>query len=711
MALKTTSLLLAVFCSIQLFAQVVPSTKKQPKVFNEHGHERVDDYYWLSNPGDSNVIKHLTEENAYVDAYLKKTEGLQKTIFDELVGRIEQRFVSLPNQDNGYWYYIGYDKDAQYPKYFRKKGTLAAKEELMLDVPQMAKAYQIFLVRGWKVSDNNRYLAYAIDTNGSRRSQLKIRDLNTGKDLPDVMNNTSGQAVWSADGKQMLYVTNDHTVRSYKVMLHTIGSSTSADKEIYTEKDSTFSVYIQKSKTGRYVFIHRGHGNSSEVAYLDAANLSGSPVLIAARQPNILYFPEHYEGSVFHIRTNKDATNFRLVSAPVSNPGIDNWKDVIAHDPEAMLEGTEILKNYIVGQWKKKGLTQILYLDRKTNNWKAVPFDQDAYIADMSMATDRYDSDSIRFYYSSLVTPGTDYAYNLKTGSRKQLKQQQVAGFNASLYQTKRIWIKATDGTQVPVVLAYKKSLFKQDGSNPLYLYAYGSYGANSDPFFNSSAVSLMDRGVVYAIANIRGGQEMGRAWYENAKVLTKKNTFTDFVDAAQSLVDQKYTSKDRLFANGGSAGGMLMGAVTNLRPDLFRGIIAEVPWMDVVTDMLNPDLPLTTLEYTEWGDPTKKEEYEYMLSWSPQDNIKKASYPAILATGGLHDTQVPYFSPAKWVAKVRENNLGSYPVLFKVNMGAGHGGESGRFARQKLTALKFAFMLDQLGWDESTKTFRTKGF
>jgi oligopeptidase B len=391
---------------------------------------------------------------------------------------------------------------------------------------------------------------------------------------------------------------------------------------------------------------------------------------------------------------------------------MSNWKDLIPGNDKAYLQGFEVLKNYYVIQTKENGLTQIKFLDRKTNKWNKVNFGQEDYVASMSMATDDYASDSIRYYFTSLSTPGTDYAYNLKTQAKKLLKQQKVGGgFNASLYQTKRVWSTSSDGTKVPISLVYRKDQFKKDGSNPLYLYAYGSYGSNSDPFFNSSIVSLLDRGCVYAIAHIRGGQELGRDWFENGRILKKKNTFIDYVDAAQFLVDQKFTSTDRLFANGGSAGGMLMGAVVNMRPDLFRGVIAEVPWMDVITDMFNTDLPLTTLEYDQWGDPNKKEHYEYLLTWSPLDNVKPAKYPSILATGGLNDTQVPYYSPAKWVAKVRENNLGNNPVLFKVNMGAGHSGESGRFERQKLTALKYAFVLDLLGWNEETKTFSTKSF
>ena len=693
-------------------AQQPPVTKKQSKIFQEHGRQRTDDYYWLSNPQDSAVINHLKAENAYVDAYLKSTAELQKTLFNELVDRIEQTYVSLPVKENGYWYYTRYAEGEQYPYHARKKGNTNAREEIILDVPKMAKGYQVYLVRGYKVSKNNRYLAYGIDTNGSRRSDLYFKDLQTGRMLKDQISNTSSNYEWSNDNRWLYYVLNDHTVRAYKVMRHELGTDVSLDKEVYHEKDSTFGVYLYKSRSQRYIFIARGNGSTSEVSFLDADNVNAAPVMIQPRQAGLLYTPNHYEGQVLHIRTNHNAVNFKAVTASIHNPSLHQWKELIPHNPNGLLERFDVVKNYYVGQWKEHGLTVISAYNRSKKIWKAVHFDQDAYVASYSFATDDYNTDSIRYYFTSLATPGTDYLYSLRSGEKKLLKQQKAGkDFTASLYETKRIWARATDGTEVPISIVYRKNLFRKDGTNPMYLYAYGSYGANSDPYFNSSMISLMDRGVVVAIAHIRGGQEMGRSWYENAKVLTKKNTFTDYIDAAQYLVSEKYTAPDRLFANGVSAGGMLMGAITNMRPDLFRGVIAEVPWMDVITDMLNPDLPLTTLEYTEWGDPNKKEEYEYMLSWSPMDNVPKASFPAIFATGGLHDTQVPYFSPAKWVAKIREHNLGRYPVLFRVNLGAGHGGESGRFERQKLTAEKFAFMLDQLGWDESTKTFRIKSF
>jgi len=707
MAPKLLWLLCLTISSTSLFAQSAPVTKKEPKVFDEHGKQRTDDYYWLSNPSDSNVINHLKAENAYVEEMLKHTEPIQKKLYDELVGRIEQKYTSLPTKRNGWWYYTRFDAGKQYPYYARKKGTTAAKEEIMLDVPEMAKKNQIFLVRGYRVSPDNNLLAYAIDTSGDRRSTLYIKNLQTNTLLPEAIPNTSGGYAWAKDNKSVFYVVNDHTVRAYKVMHHIVGSSAATDKEVYTERDSTYGVGLQTSNNGDYIFIISYSTMTSEARYLDAKNPMKAPTLIQPRVTGVEYYPAYHEGNVFHIYTNKEAKNYKYVTAPISNPVMENWKDLIPHNPKALLENVEVLKNYYVAQTKENGLTQIKIGDRKSGQWRAVAFGQDAYVANMYMATDDYNSDSIRYTFTSMITPSTDYLYNLKTGQKKVLKQQKVNGYNPNLYATKRIWITATDGTKVPVSMAYRKDKFKQDGKNPLYLYAYGSYGANSDPYFSSATISLMDRGITYAIPHIRGGQELGREWYEGGKILTKKNTFTDYIDAAQALVNQKYTSPDRMFANGVSAGGMLMGAVTNMRPDLFKGVIAEVPWMDVITDMFNTSLPLTTLEYNEWGNPTNKEHYDYMLSWSPQDNIKKAKYPAILATGGLNDTQVPYFSPAKWVAKIREHNTGTNPVLFRVEMGAGHGGQSGRFERQKLQALKYAFVLDQLGWNEETRTYQ----
>ena len=700
-------LFLVVFAILQyqnISAQTAsaPLSKKGTKVYTEHGHQRVDDYYWMNNPADPNVINHLKEENAYVEAYMKPTEGQQKKIYDELIARIPGKDESLPTKRNGYWYYTRFEEGKQYPYYIRKKEIISSKEEILLDASAMAMGHQIYLLRGYNASPGNDYLVYAIDTLGDRRSSIYFKNISTGKNNSELLSNTTGNTVWANDNKTLYYVLNDHTVRGYKVMKHILGSDQSNDKEIYTEKDSTYSVGLSKSKNNRYIFIGSGSTNTSEYRYIDANNSSSLPILIQVRQQGIEYEPDYFEGNVFHIYTNKDAKNFKVVTAPVANPSIDNWKDIVPHNPKALIQSFEVLKDFYVVQTKENGLTQIKVYDRKNKNWSNINFGQDAYVASMFMATDDYTSDSIRYNFTSFITPSATYLYNLATKEKKLLKQQKVGGnYNPDLYETKRIWATGRDGTKIPVSIVYRKDKFKKDGSNPLLLYAYGSYGANTDPFFNSSVISLLDRGITYAIAHIRGGQEMGREWYEQGRVLTKKNTFNDFVDAAEFLINENYTSKDKLFANGGSAGGMLMGAVTNMRPDLFRGIIAEVPWMDVISDSFDPTIPLVTLEYEQWGDPNNKEHYDYMLTWSPLDNVKPAKYPAILATGGLNDTQVPYFSPAKWVAKVRENNLGTNTVLFKVNMGAGHGGESGRFERQKLTALKYAFILDQLGWKE----------
>jgi len=675
-----------------------PTTKKSPKVFSEHGHQRTDDYYWLNNATDSNVITHLKEENAYVDAYMKHTQALQEKIYKELVDRIPGKDESLPVKKNGYWYYNRFEEGKQYPFYARKKATPNAPEEIILNVPELSKNHQVYLVRGSAISTNNQLMAYGIDTSGDRRSALFIKNLLDNKLFPEIIPNTTGNYAWSNDNRTLYYIVSDHTVRPFKVMKHIVGTGYDADTEIYTERDSTYRIYLSKSNNKKYIFIHSGTTNTSEDRWIDADNPAKSPILVQARKNGIEYNTDYFEGNIFHIYTNKDAKNFKIVTTQVNHSSIDNWKDMIPGNNDAYLQSFEVLKNFYVIQTKENGLTQIKIFDRTSQKWKKINFEQEDYVADMYMATDDYASDSIRYYFTSLTTPGSEYLFNIRSMEKKLLKQQKVGNYDISLYKTQRLWSTSADGTKVPISFVYRKDKFVKDGHNPMLLYAYGSYGANSDPYFNSSVISLLDRGISYAIAHVRGGQEMGRDWFEHGRILNKKNTFSDFVDAAQFLVTEKYTSADKLFANGISAGGMLMGAITNMRPDLFRGVLAEVPWMDVITDMYNSDLPLTTLEYDQWGDPNNESHYNYMLSWSPLDNVKPAKYPAIFATGGLNDTQVPFFSPAKWVAKVRENNLGTNPVLFKVNMGAGHSGESGRYERLKLTALKYAFIIDQLG-------------
>jgi oligopeptidase B len=674
-------------------------TRKGAKEFNEFGKTRTDDYYWLNNPKDSSVIAHLREENSYTETMLKHTEGMQKKIFDELVARIDQKYTSLPTMSNGYWYYIRYEEGKQYPLYCRRKGTMTSAEEVMLDVPSMAQGHQIFMVRGYEVSPRANLVAYGIDTTGDRRCALYIKDLATGALAPEVIDNTSAEYAWAKDGKSLFYAINDPTVRPYKVFRHVLGTAGSADKEIYAEKDSTYGVGLSTTRDNKYIFITSGSIQTTENWMIPADRPETAPVVIQPRVKDVLYGMEDYEGDNFFIHTNKDAKNFRLVSTPIRKPGMASWVDVIPHRTDALLQEAAVYRRYIVAQQKINGLSQILVIDRKSGTSHYVHFDEDAFVASWWAATDSYDLDSIRYTYTSMTTPRSEYLYHLDTREASLLKREKIGGgYDPAPYVTTRIWAPASDGVKIPISIVYKKELLRKDGSNPCFLYAYGSYGASMEPAFNSSIISLLDRGFVYAIAHVRGGQEMGRWWYEDGKLFKKKNTFTDFVASAEFLVKEKYTSSHHLFINGGSAGGMLMGAVTNMRPDLFRGVIAEVPWMDVVSDMLNPDLPLTTLEYEEWGNPYIKDQYDYMLSWSPYDNVRDAKYPAILSTGGLNDTQVPYFSPAKWVAKVREHNTGSNIVLFKCNMGAGHSGESGRFERQKLTALKYAWVLDLAG-------------
>lgn len=675
-----------------------PAAKKVDFTFTEHGNERIDPYQWLSNSEDPEVIAHLKAENAFVEAQMAHTKELQESIYDELVSRIEQKYESLPTKKNGYWYYVRYDEGNEYPYYCRKKGSLEAEEEIILNVNEMAEGYQIYRLFQYFVSPDNQMVAYLVDTSGDRRNTLYFKNLKTGELLPDQVSNCSYGGAWSSDGTHFFYTLNDHAVRTHQVKKHQMGQDISNDVLMYEEPDSTFSAYIYKSWDDQYIFFASGSSTSNEFHFLPADQPNANLTLIQKREKDLEFSVNSYYEDVFYIYNNDGAENFKLSSAPVSSPGKSNWQDVVPENPEGLMTGYEIRADFIVIEEKFNAVDQIKVIDRRTQDAYYVDFGEEVYTASMYSPTDEYEADSIRYTYNSLSTPRSTFGYNLNSQERRLLKQANVGGgFDASLYETKRLWVTAQDGTKVPVSMVYRKDKYKQDGTHPGYLYAYGSYGSSTSPYFRSNVISLLDRGFVYAIAHIRGGQEMGRAWYEDGKLLNKKNTFTDFVDCSQYLVNEGYVSKEGLYAGGGSAGGMLMGAVVNLRPDLYRGIIAYVPWMDVITDMMNTDLPLTTLEYQEWGDPNDKTYYDYMLSWSPYDNVKPAAYPAIFATGGLNDTQVPYFSPAKWVQKIRENNTGDAPILFKCNMGAGHGGESGRFAAQKETAEIYAFMIDQL--------------
>ena len=714
--MKKLTTLFALFCIIasckndtpdKLENLVAPRAKKEIKEFNEFGNKRLDQYYWLSNPKDSNVLNNLKAENAYTESALKHTEGLQKKFYGEMVARVEQKSQSVPFKKSGYWYYSRYDEGKEYPYQCRKKGDWNASEEIILNIPDMAKGHKIYRLSEFETSPDNTLLAYLVDTSGDRRNTLYIKDLRTGQLLNDkVFDVANGGLIWSNDGKNLFYTLNDNTVRSYKVMRHTLGTNLGMDKVVYTENDVTFGVGMEKSRSKKYIFIGSGSTTMSEFRYLDADNPDAPLKMIQPRQKDLLYEVNHFEGDAFYIKNNKNAKNYKLSTTPLSKTELGNWVDVVPHSDSSFMQNFEVLNKYIIIQDKVKGLNKIRVIDRRDKQMHDVDFGEEVYVANMSLSDyDNADLDSIRFSYSSLTTPFSVFRYDISTKSKTILKQDKVSHYNINDYETKRLWVKSRDGVDIPVSIVFNKKNFKKDGTNPLLLYAYGSYGANSEPYFNQQIVSLLDRGFGYAIAHIRGGQELGRQWYDDGKLLKKKNTFNDFVDCGEYLVKEKYTASDKLFANGGSAGGMLMGAVINQKPELWRGVIAEVPWMDIITDMYNDQLPLTTLEYDEWGDPRKKEYYDYMLSWSPYDNIKKANYPSIFATGGLNDTQVPYFSPAKWVQRMRDNNTGKNSILFKCNMDAGHGGQSGRFDRFKLTAQKYAFMMDCL--ERGTEGFK----
>jgi oligopeptidase B len=680
-----------------------PVAQKIIKEFDEFGKKRLDEYFWMNNPQDSNILNILKSENEYTSKMMAHTEGLQQKLFDEMVKRVEQSALSVPVKQNGYWYYNRFEMGKEYPFLCRKKMDWSATEEVLLNVSELAQSHKIFRLFEKEVNPSNNLLAYLVDTSGDRRNMLYIKDLSNGKLLADEISDVAyGGLVWSNDGKSIIYILNDKTVRGYKIMLHTLGNDVSTDKNLMTENDNTYGLSIYKSQSKKYIFIYSHSTTTDEILYLDADDLTQPLKVFLPRQKNLEYRVNHFQDSFFYIYNNSKAKNFKLSKAAVNKTNLKDWIDVVPHSDSSFLTDYIVLKNNIVIQDKIGGLNKIRVIDRVNNTMDNVDFGEEAYVSDMYLGDeDNFEIDSIRYNYASLTTPNSVFRYDFKTKAKTILKQDKVSGYNISEFETKRVWAKSRDSVDIPLSIVYKKQLFKKDGTNPLLLYAYGSYGFSSEPYFRQDIISLLDRGFVFVIAHVRGGQELGRDWYENGKLLKKKNTFNDFIDAAECLIAEKYTKSRRLFAMGGSAGGMLMGAVINQKPYLWKGVIAEVPWMDVVTDMYNTDLPLTTLEFEEWGDPRIKEFHDYMLSWSPYDNVEKAYYPAILATGSLNDTQVPYYSPAKWVQRVRAHNTGKNPIIFKCNMDAGHGGQSGRFDRFHLISLKYAFILDCLGMNE----------
>jgi oligopeptidase B len=677
----------------------VPTVKAVPKELSIHGDTRIDEFYWLNERENPEVIAYLNSENAYREQMTTHTKAFRDKLFEEIKGRIKQDDESVPYKDNGYFYLTRYETGKEYAIHSRKKGSLDAKEEVMLDVNELAKPYKYYAVGGRSVSSNNKILAYGEDTLSRRIYTLLFKDLETGKMLKDKIPNTSGNAVWANDNQTIFYSVKDASLRPYKIFKHKLGTPASKDVEVFHESDETFASAVYKTKSKKYIVIASFQTLTTEYRVLDANKPDGSFRIIQPRTRGLEYFMDHF-GDKFYFRTNLDAKNFRLMATSETATTKENWTEVIAHRDDVLLEGMEIFKDHLVLSERIKGITQLRVRPWNGSAEHYIQFGEDAYMAYVDVNPD-FDTDVLRVGYMSLTTPSTTYDYNMNTKKLTQLKQQAVlGGFDRNDYASERIYIKARDGVQVPVSIVYKKG-FKKDGKQPLLLYAYGSYGASMDPTFNSARLSLLNRGFAYAIAHIRGGEELGRAWYEDGKLLKKKNTFTDYIDCADYLIKNKYTSADKLFAMGGSAGGLLMGAVVNMRPELFKGVIAAVPFVDVVTTMLDESIPLTTGEYDEWGNPNDKTYYDYMKSYSPYDNVEAKAYPAMLVTTGLHDSQVQYWEPAKWVARLRTKKTDKNPLLLYTNMDTGHGGASGRFEKYKEVAMEYAFLLDLAGLAE----------
>lgn len=674
-----------------------PIAEKQEHIRNIHGDKVNDPYYWMidyfkKGKDSIKVVDYLKAENTYWETMMKDTEAFREELFKEMKARIKEKDESVPTFRNGYFYYTKTETGKQYFKYYRKKGSLKAPEELLLDVDKMAEGHAYYSATGFSVSPDNTKLIYGVDDVSRRQYKLFMKNLTTGKVTDLGIKNTSGYATWANDNKTIFYTSkNEVTLLSEKIMRHIIGTEATKDVVVYEEKDKSNYIGQGKSKNGKYIFINSSATTSSEVRYLDANNPLGAFKVFQPRMKDVLYDVTALEDK-FLITTNKDALNFKVMQTPLNKTGVENWKDFIPHRKEVLMEGVEEFKNFLVFSERQNGLSQLVLMNRKTGKKEFLKFDEPAYTVYPS-GNPEYNTDNFRFGYTSMITPNSQYEQNLATGKRTLLKQQEVlGGYDKTKYVTERIFATAKDGTKIPMSVVYKKGL-KKDGKNPLLLYAYGSYGSSMDATFGSTRLSLLDRGFVYVLTHIRGGQEMGRQWYEDGKMMKKINTFTDFIDSGEFLVKEKYTSPQHLYAQGGSAGGLLMGAVVNMKPELWKGVIAQVPFVDVVNTMLDESIPLTTNEYDEWGNPNNKEAYFYMKSYSPYENIEKKKYPNILVTTGLHDSQVQYFEPAKWVAKLRDMKTDNNVLFLKTDMSFGHGGASGRFDYLKDVALVYAFM------------------
>jgi len=678
-----------------------PIAAVQPKeIVSKHGDKRIDNYFWLRNREDTAVVNYLKAENAYLDTMMAHTNAFQEKLFAEMKGRIKEKDESVPYKIDDYYYYSRTEEGGEYSIYCRKKGSLEGAEEIIADGNKLGKGHGYFSMFASASPDHNTAVL-AIDTVGRRFYMLSFKDMKTGKMLTDKIPGTTGNFEWTNNNKTVFYSKQDPTtLRPDKIYKHELGTSTDKDVLIFEEKDQTLYSYIGKSRSKKFLIVQSGRTDASAVRYMEIDNPKATLAVFEPLKDNVQYSVDHINGK-FYIRTNADATNYRLAETVEGKTGKENWKDVISNREDKFLEGYELFTDYLAIQETFAGLVKIRLIKWADQSERSIDFGEAAYVAGIGNNPDPKSS-TLRYYYQSMTTPSSQYDYGMASNEKKLLKEQEVlGGFDRNNYQTERVMATVRDGVKVPVSIVYRKDKFKKDGSNPCFQYAYGSYGASMPAYFSSSRLSLLDRGFVYAMAHIRGGQEMGGKWYEDGKMMKKKNTFNDFVDVSEFLIKEKYSAKNKLFANGGSAGGLLMGAITNMRPDLYKGIVADVPFVDVISTMEDETIPLTTGEWQEWGNPNMKEQYDYMLSYSPYDNVEKKNYPNLLVTTGLHDSQVQYWEPAKWVAKLRANKTDKNILVLKTNMEAGHGGASGRFESLKEEALMYAFVFDLVGIKE----------
>ena len=691
------TLTLIISCDMKKKELIEPKAKKIEKILSLHGDDRLDEYYWLNQRGDEEVISYLNEENDYRDEFMKDYKPLEEEIFQEIKSRIKEDDSSVPYYYNGYFYYTRYEKDKQYPIYCRKEGSLDGKEEILIDANTMSEGYDYFRVGTIEISPDNKTMAYSIDTVSRRIYTIYFMDLETRTVSDKNIPNSQGSISWANDNKTIFYNSkNLETLRSERVMRYQLGNSGNGE-EIYFEDDETFSVFSYKTKSDKYIVVGSSSTLSQEYRILNANDPEGEFKMFQERVDGLEYSISHYDDK-WLIVTNKDgATNFKLMRCPESKTSSNSWVDYIPHRGDVLLEGVEIFDDFLVVTERENGLRRVNIRPSSGAESHYINFEEEAYSlyssANLDMNTNKF-----RYSYSSMTTPNSVVEYDMITKEKKVMKETEVLGgkFDKNNYQSKRVWAEARDGKKVPVSLVYRKDMFSE-GQNPLLLYGYGSYGNTINASFSSVRLSLLDRGFVYAIAHIRGSQYLGRGWYDDGKMFKKKNTFTDFIDAGKYLIKEGYSNENKLFAMGGSAGGLLMGAVVNMAPEIFKGVVAAVPFVDVVTTMLDDDIPLTTFEYDEWGNPNNKDSYDYMLSYSPYDQVEGKDYPAIFITTGYHDSQVQYFEPAKWIARLRDRRTNKEPLLMYCNMEAGHGGASGRFEAYKETAMEYAFFISLL--------------